>query len=167
MCLVRGVKILSTFAYIFNRRNNMIIKYLILGVALFYVVTVIINLPKAWQSEANAAFTWIKKIDIVISVLKLILRYCQDIHCSILFRNFNSRELWCGHESRFLCKPWLFQDILTLKIPNNFPFVFFHTRIFSAWRIIPQGGNKVATKWASHTWALILVMLNNVKKSSR
>jgi len=42
MCLVLGVKILSIFAYFSNRRNNMIIKYLILGITFVYVVTVII-----------------------------------------------------------------------------------------------------------------------------
>ena len=50
MCLVRGVKILSTFAYIFNRRNNMIIKYLVLGITLVYVVTVIIIYLKTERS---------------------------------------------------------------------------------------------------------------------
>jgi len=50
MCLVRGVKILSTFAYVFNSRNNMIIKYLILGITLVYVVTVIIIYLKSERS---------------------------------------------------------------------------------------------------------------------
>ena len=40
--LSSGIKILSKSADIFNRRNDMIIKYLILGFTIVYVATVII-----------------------------------------------------------------------------------------------------------------------------
>jgi len=37
-CLARGVKVFSTFADNFNRRNDMIVKFLILGISLIYAV---------------------------------------------------------------------------------------------------------------------------------
>ena len=49
--LIPWVKILSTFADISFRRNDMTIPYLILGITLVYVVTVIIIYLKSKRSE--------------------------------------------------------------------------------------------------------------------